>query len=148
MEDLAMLPMLRHRTSLPGFVYDVLGKDVFSDFFDDRTGISTPAVNIKEDKDDFKVEVAAPGLNKKDFKINLENNVLTVSCDMEENREEKDERYMRREFCYSSFCRSFALPDSVDSEKIKAEHKDGILSIVIPKREEAKVKPARLINIE
>jgi HSP20 family protein len=143
-----MLPMLRHRNSLPAIVNDFFGRDLLSDFFDDYTGISTPAINIKEGKDDFQVEVAAPGLNKKDFTLNLENNVLTISCNKEENREEKDEHYMRREFSYSSFTRSFTLPNTVDPEKIKASHKDGILSIDIPKREEARVKPARKIMVE
>jgi HSP20 family protein len=144
-----MLPTIRHRNSLPSIVNDFFGRDVFTDFMDDWTGISTPAVNIVESKDDFRVDVAAPGLRKEDFKINLENNTLTISSEREETRgDNNDDHYMRREFSYSKFSRSFSLPNSVDTNHIKASHKDGVLHISIPKKEEAKVKPAREIAIE
>jgi HSP20 family protein len=106
-----------------------------------------PAVNIVEGKEDFRIEVAAPGLEKNDFKIDLDNNVLTIISEKEMKSEEKDDQYMRREFSYSSFSRSFALPDSVNEEKISAKHKDGVLTIHIPKKEEAKVKPVKEIKI-
>jgi HSP20 family protein len=106
-----------------------------------------PAVNITEGKEDYKIEVAAPGLGKEDFKISLDNNVLNISSEKEVKNESKDENVLRREFSYSSFSRSFSLPDSVNGDKIKANHNDGILSIVIPKRDEAKVKPVRDIKI-
>ena len=109
--------------------------------------ISTPAVNIVETKDEFKIEVAAPGLNKDDFKINLENNELTISANKEIKNEEKNESYTRREFGYSSFTRSFTLPETIQGEKISAGHKDGILTIHVPKKEEAKPKPAREIAV-
>ncbi len=143
-----MLPIIRHRSTLPSIVNDFFGRDVFSDFMNDWTGISTPAVNIIEGKDDFRVDVAAPGLKKEDFKINLENNTLTISSEKEDSAEEKDGQFMRREFSYSKFCRSFSLPNSVDTNHIKASHKDGVLQITIPKKEEAKIKPAREIAIE
>jgi len=108
---------------------------------------SLPAVNIVESKEDYRIEVAAPGLNKDDFKINLENNVLTVSSEKEDKHEENDEKVMRREFSYSSFSRSFTLPQTVNSEKIKASHKDGILQVIIPKKDEAREKPSREIKI-
>jgi HSP20 family protein len=106
-----------------------------------------PAVNIIESKDDFRIEVAAPGLDKADFRINIENHVLTISAEKEEKQEAKEEHFMRREFNYSTFSRSFTLPDSMDTEKINAKHKDGVLNVIIPKKEEAKEKPARTINI-
>jgi HSP20 family protein len=142
-----MLPILRTRTMMPSFVDDFFGKDFLTNFFEPQTGISMPAVNIVEGKEDFRIEVAAPGLEKDDFKINIENNVLSISSEKEEKKEENDEQCMRREFSYSSFRRTFTLPQTVDSEKIKASHKNGILSINIPKREEAKQKPARQIKI-
>jgi HSP20 family protein len=107
-----------------------------------------PSVNIIEGKEDFRIEVAAPGLEKGDFKINLDNNVLTISSEKQDNREEKEERYMRREFSYTSFRRSFSLPQSVEGDKIAAAHNNGVLTISIPKREEAKVKPAKQIEIQ
>lgn len=142
-----MLPMLRKGTAFPGMVDEFFGRDFLSNFFDTQTGISTPSVNIIEGKEDFKIEVAAPGLEKKDFKIDLSNNVLTISSEKEVKNEETDDKYMRREFRYSSFQRSFALPNTVDAEKINASYKDGVLNIQIPKKEEAKEKPARTIKI-
>ncbi|MDD5507156.1 MAG: Hsp20/alpha crystallin family protein [Bacteroidales bacterium] len=142
-----MLPVIRRKSFVPGFVDGFFGKDFLSDFFDDRTGISMPAVNILETKDDFKLEIAAPGLTKKDYKIQVENNVLTISSEKEEKQEEKDSRFMRREFSYSSFTRSFTLPMTVAADKITASHSEGILTINIPKKEEAKEKPAREIKI-
>lgn len=142
-----MLPMLRRRTAFPGMVDEFFGKDFLSNFLDTQTGISMPSVNIVEGKDDFRIEVAAPGLEKKDFKINLENNVLTISSEKEMKEEKADDKYMRREFSYSSFQRSFSLPNTVDAEKINANYKDGVLNLVIPKKEEAKEKPARSIKI-
>lgn len=142
-----MLPMLRKQFYLPNFADDFFGKDIVSSFLDNQSGFSLPAVNIAETKDNFRIEVAAPGLNKEDFKIDLHNNVLSISSEKQESKEEKNEKVMRREFSYTSFKRSFGLPDMVEQDKIKASHLNGVLSIEIPKREEAKEKPARQINI-
>jgi HSP20 family protein len=128
-------------------VEEFLNGDLFPKFFDLENRYSIPAVNIIEGKDEFRIEVAAPGLNKEDFRIQLDNNVMTVSSEKEEKSEQNEEKVMRREFNYCSFRRSFSLPETVNTEKIKANHKDGILQIVIPKREEAKEKPAREIKI-
>ncbi len=115
--------------------------------FANQTGISMPAVNVIETGNDFRIEFAAPGLEKNDFKIDLDGRVLTISSEKEYKNEEKDERVMRREFSYTSFSRAFSLPESIDAEKIKANHKNGVLSIAIPKREEAKQKPPKQISI-
>ena len=124
------------------------GRDLMQNLFEDQPGISMPALNVVENNDNFRIEVAAPGLEKKDFKIDLENNVLTFPSEKEERSESKEEgNYMRREFSYSSLWRSFSLLNSVDAEKISANHKDGILSITIPKKEEAKQKPPKQISI-
>ncbi|MGE4287458.1 MAG: Hsp20/alpha crystallin family protein [Salinivirgaceae bacterium] len=112
------------------------------------TNTTLPSVNIKETNDDFEVEVAAPGFSKTDFKIELNHDVLTVSSDKEVTNETKDgQQFTRREFSYQSFSRSFTLPNSADSDKIKALYDNGILKIVIPKKEEAKPRPARQIAI-
>jgi HSP20 family protein len=131
---------------------------LFDDFFNTELGnwrhnnfsstnTTLPAVNIKEDGEGFTVEMAAPGMEKSDFKINLDNNVLTISSAKQEEKKEEQEKYTRREFAYYSFQRSFTLPESANSEKIEAKYENGVLSVSIPKKEEAKTQPARQIEI-
>ena len=143
-----MLPMLRkNRASFPSMIDEFLGRDLLDSVFANETGISTPAVNVVETGEDFRIEVAAPGLEKKDFNIDLDGRMLTISSEKEFNKEEKEERFMRREFGYTRFSRSFSLPELVDVDKIKASHKNGILTISIPKMEQAKQKPPKQIAI-
>ena len=113
------------------------------------TGTTIPAVNIKETANAFEVEMAAPGMTKKDFKIELDSNVLTITSEKNMEQEQKDgERYSRKEFAYQSFQRTFTLPkEVVDDDKIEARYENGVLYLVIPKKEEAKQKPARMIQI-
>lgn len=147
MEDKTMIPMIRRKSMLPNLSEGLFGDDMFARFFDTPANTTMPAVNIKEGKEDFTIEVAAPGFDKKDFKIDLNNNVLEISSEKEVKNEENSEKIMRCEFQYASFKRYFTLPDSVQSDKIKATYKDGILDVVIPKKDEAKVKPVRQISI-
>lgn len=112
-----------------------------------NTGMTLPKVNIKETADAFIVEMAVPGLKKSDFHIEIENLVLSISSETAQENEQKEENYTRREFGYSSFKRTFTLPDSVNDEHINASYNQGILTIHLPKKEEAKQKPARSINI-
>jgi HSP20 family protein len=106
-------------------------------------------VNVKENQDEFLIEVAAPGMSKEDFKIEVNNNVLTISAETKKEEKSEDEGYTRREFHYSSFCRSFAIPkNEVDESKVKAVYKDGLLTITLQKREEVKPKPSRVIEIK
>ena len=142
-----MLPSLKTSNAWPSLVEEFFNNDVFPRFFESESRRSLPAVNIVESKDDYRIELAAPGLNKEDFKINLDNRVLTVSSEKEEKQESDGDKVMRKEFSYYSFSRSFTLPETVNAEKITANHKDGILHIMIPKRDEAKVKPSRDIKI-
>lgn len=142
-----MLPTRELNSMFPSFVDEFFGRDLLSNFFETRTGVTTPAVNIIEGKDDFRIEVAAPGLDKKDFKIDIDNNILSISAEKENTVKEEEDNYVRREFGYTSFKRTFTLPDSVNAEKIKATHKEGILQITIPKKEEARVKPPKKIEI-
>lgn len=142
-----MIPMLRNNRFLPSFTDDFFGKDFMADFFDSSANKTIPEVNVLENADSFKIEVAAPGLAKNDFKIEVNNNVLTISSEKEAKQEDEGDKFIRREFSYSSFQRSFSLPESVNQEKIKANHKDGILIVEIPKRDEAKEKPRREIKI-
>lgn len=108
-----------------------------------------PAVNIKESHIDFVIQLAAPGKNKEDFNIEIDHNVLTISSNEKTEKEDMDNggKYTRREFSYTSFRRAFTLPDTVNSENINATYENGILSVVLPKREEALPKPKRLIEI-
>jgi HSP20 family protein len=113
-------------------------------------GTSLPAVNVSETNDDFKIEVAAPGMKRDDFKVELDNNVLTITSERENNQDQKDDsgNYVRREFSYMSFQRSFALPENkVHGDKISAKYVDGILHVTVPKKEEAKVKPPKQIAV-
>lgn len=107
-----------------------------------------PAVNIKENEDNFIVQVAAPGKEKEDFKIELDNEVLSISSEDKQESKEENEKFTRREFCYSSFRRVFQLPETVNNDEIKANYDKGILNIILPKREEAKVQPKRMIEIQ
>jgi len=114
-----------------------------------NSGTTLPAVNIRETNENFEVEMAAPGMNKQDFNILLEGNTLTITSEKSDEQEEKDgEKFSRREFRYQSFQRRFTLPkDVVDVEQINAKYENGILKLSIPKKEEAKQKPPRMINI-
>ncbi len=141
----------RNRTSLPSlssWVDDLfetgLGTGFLSNF---NTGMTLPAVNIKENKDEYFLEIAVPGMKKSDFNIDVDNKILSISSEKQEQHEEKEENYTRREFGYSSFKRTFTLPDTVESDNIKAQYKEGILTVHLPKREEAKEKPAKRISV-
>jgi HSP20 family protein len=112
------------------------------------TNTTLPSVNIKEDVNGFEVEMAAPGFEKKDFKIDLNNNLLTISSEKKiENETKEGQQFTRKEYSYQSFSRSFTLPNTVDSEKISAKYENGILKVAIPKKEEAKPKPVKQIKI-
>jgi len=128
----------RNNTLLPGF-NDVF-ESIFNDtFFSDRMVTRVPAVNISETENNYHVELAVPGLKKDHFKLNLEQNVLTISVEQNNEQQDNQKNYSKREFSYSSFVRSFTLPESADDNNINATYTDGILSIDIAKREEAKV---------
>jgi HSP20 family protein len=114
------------------------------------SGATLPAVNVGETNDAFNIEVAAPGLKRGDFHVELDNNLLTISAHREEKNSEQNAEsgFSRREFSYQSFQRSFALPENkIEGEKISAKYTDGILYITVPKKEEAKVKPPKQISI-
>lgn len=115
-------------------------------FSKDQTTL--PSVNIKEDEDSFTLEMAAPGMKKDDFQIELDNDQLTIKSERQAEEEEKEERYTRKEFSYESFQRTFNLNNQViNQSEIKAEYTDGVLRLTLPKREEAKKQPSRLIEI-
>jgi HSP20 family protein len=108
---------------------------------------SFPAVNVIEIEDAFNIELAAPGLKKEDFKVNVHENTLTISTEKKEEKTENVGKYTRKEFNFSTFKRSFALPKNVDGEKIVAIYNDGVLGLELPKKEQEKPKEPRLIEI-
>lgn len=143
--------------TLPSLIENFFGRDM-DEFFSQRAMQNVPAVNVVEHADGFRIEVAAPGLKKDDFKLNLNHNNLTISAYREDKQEQpanqsdqggqtNGEKYARREFSYTSFQRTFMLPGSADADQIQANYEDGVLKINIPKREEARVKPPRQIEI-
>lgn len=110
--------------------------------------MNVPAVNITETKDAFKVTLAAPGLKKDDFKIDIDGNMLTISSEKEENKEEKEGRFTRKEYNYSSFSRTFTLPDEVNKESVNATYVDGILTISLPCVEGIKKPTVKQITVK
>ena len=112
-----------------------------------KSNTTTPAINIMENENDFIIELAVPGMKKDDFNIDIEKNLLTISAEKRTENENKDTTYTRKEFGYLAFERSFTLPETVDGDKINAKYTDGVLGITIPKKEEAKPKPPKKIQI-
>lgn len=138
--------------SIPSLFDDFLTRDWLDSSLANwrESGATLPAVNVMESNEDFRIEVAAPGMKRNDFKVELDNNVLTITSQREDTSGEKDSdgKYTRREFSYQSFQRSFALPENkVQGDKISARYVDGILHVTVPKSENAKVKPAKQIAI-
>ena len=114
-------------------------ESVFNDsFLSDRMVSRVPAVNICETQDHYMIEMAAPGLQKEDFNIKLDRNLLTVSVEQKNEHSEQNKQYNKREFSYSSFVRSFALPDTADDAQIEAHYNNGMLNIHVAKKDEAK----------
>jgi HSP20 family protein len=137
--------------SLPSLLEDLFNRDwVDSTSPNGSYSATLPAVNVRETNEDYIIDVAAPGMKREEFKVELDNNMLTISSHREEKQEETDENmnYSRREFNYQSFQRSFTLPENkVEGEKIAARYSDGILHITVPKKDEAKIKPVKKITI-
>ena len=100
--------------------------------------MTMPSVNITENANHYNVSLAAPGLKKDDFKIDVDGNMLTISSEKEKKKEEKDERVTRKEYSYSSFSRSFTLPEDVKQDAIDAKYEDGVLNIRLPRKENGK----------
>jgi HSP20 family protein len=141
-----MLPMITRRSYKP-FLWSNLFDDDFFPVVSQRS-TSIPAVNIKEDEKRFVLDLAVPGIDKKDLKIEIHEDVLTISSENNKEKEETHDGFKRREFSYSSFCRSFYLPENVNKDKIGANYKDGILSVELPKEEEEeKAKLSREVKV-
>jgi HSP20 family protein len=140
-----MLPMITRRGYKP-FLWSGLFDDDFFPVLSQRNN-TMPAVNIKEDDKRFVIDLAVPGIDKKDLRLEIHEDVITISSENKNENETNQDGYKRREFSYSSFCRSFYLPDNVNKEKISANYKDGILAVELPKVDEEKSKISREVKI-
>ena len=146
-----MLPTIIRRSNYaaPSIFEEFFNNNFPPRFFDGdnwSTNSKVPAVNVEEDEKEYRIEVAAPGLEKEDLKVSVNDGVLTISSEKKVEKEDKKDSYIRREFGYTSFCRSFTLTDEVDPDKISAKHKNGVLHVNIPKTE-TKVIPSKDIKI-
>ena len=134
--------------TLSNLLHEILGEEgttTLSSNFNE--GLTMPKVNIMENEDSFIVNMAVPGFKKEDFEVSVENEELSISAEIDSEEKEDKDNFSRREFGYASFRRTFILPETVEGEKIKASYKDGILHVALPKKEEAKPKPARTIKV-
>ena len=148
---------IRKTGGLPSLLRDLfspaslLGRDIFDfdpELAPSRLGINLPSVNIAETPNSFTLELAAPGLQRSDFNIEVENRMLTVSAEKEAEKKDEAEAYSCKEYSFNSFSRSFTLPENVREGDIEARYENGILKVVIPKLKETPVKPVKKINIE
>lgn len=140
----------RNGNFFPSVVSDLFDTDLFSPEllnFEGSLPSRIPSVNITEGDKNFKIELAAPGFEKKDFKIETDNGMLTISSEKEKEDKEESENYKRREFSYSSFRRSFQLPENSLQDKIEAKYENGVLKLTLPKKEVTVSKPKKEIKI-
>jgi len=140
-----MLPTITRRSFRPFYMPDFFDNEFFP-VLTNRTS-SMPAVNIKEDDKNYILDLAVPGIEKKDLKIDINEDVLSISSETKNESEESRDGYKRKEFSYSQFCRSFYIPENVNREKIEANYKDGVLSVALPKQEDDKNKISRKVEI-
>jgi len=149
-----MTTLATKKSLLPSWTSDLFNSDSFLSprFFDfDGKGsdlaLRLPAVNIHENEKEFKIEMAAPGLERKDFKVEVKDGMLCISSEKEAKIKEEKKNYTRREYSYNSFSRSFTLPDNSLPEKISAKYENGVLNITLPKKEVTVSKPAKEIKV-
>lgn len=137
-----------NRNYVPAYWDDFFNDRFYKQFNSSACQIHTPAVNVMEDEKGYRIEVAAPGVKKADFNLELENDVLTISTEKKEDKKDQQPTYLRREFNFQSFKRSFELPESIDQEGIQASHEAGILKLHLPKREEVVQKVTKQIEVK
>lgn len=135
----------RNEVLFPSLLNEILKPDWFGGIENHKNHV--PAVNIKENEKDFELELAVPGRNKEDFKIEVNENVLTISSEAKVKVDTEKENYTRKEFTYTAFKRAFTLPETIDEDNIKATYVNGILKFTLPKKEESLPKPKRVIGL-
>lgn len=145
---------LRKNGGLPSLLSDLVGPslidkvfDLDSDFFPARLGINVPTANITETPKEFKLELAAPGLERSDFDVVVDNHMLKISAEKEEDKKETEGDYSRREYSFNSFSRSFALPENIKEGDIDARYENGVLKVSIPKVKQTSVKASRKVPV-
>jgi len=141
-----MLPIVRSNW-MPSIFDDLMTSGLWNDGYESVSSIN-PKVNIIENDKEYRIELAAPGLSKEDMKIDLNDNLLTLSSEKQDVKEESNDEYWKREFGYSSFKRSFTIPETVNTDTITAEYRNGILDVHIPKKPEAVQKAPKQISIK
>lgn len=131
------------------FFDDFFGRNIMSDFFNNNVKTTLPTANIVENEKDFQVELAVPGYDKKDFSIQLNENVLTIKGETKSEKEDtkSNKQYTRKEHYYASFERHFTLPDTVKVESIEASYENGLLKITLPKKDEKEIEATKLIEV-
>jgi HSP20 family protein len=149
----SLIKRKRNQLMRPSLLFDNPIDRIFRSNFDwwdgDTLEMTVPAINIQEDKKDYRIELAAPGLNKDDFQIDVEGNMMTISCEKEtETKEPKNDNYTRREYNYSTFTRSFTLPDNADTDKVSAKYADGVLNLTVPKKEGAQLEKGHKVKVQ
>jgi HSP20 family protein len=146
-EDIKMLAKINRRF-VPAYWDDFFNDTFFTNGHHYGSGGSSPAVNVAEDEKEYRIEVALPGLSRKDVRIDLENDVLTISSEQKEKKADHKSNYVRQEFRHAAFNRSFELPETVDQNNIEAKHEAGVLTIQLPKKEEVLQKAPKQIEIK
>ncbi|MFZ6013857.1 MAG: Hsp20/alpha crystallin family protein [Bacteroidota bacterium] len=147
--------MVRKNGGFPSLFSDLFGTSLVNrDFFDfdggfltSRLGINVPTANITETSKEYELELAAPGLERKDFNVEVDHHTLTISAEKEEEKNEKNGGYSRKEYSFNSFSRSFTLPENVKEGNINAKYENGVLKVSIPKAKETQVKPAHKVTV-
>lgn len=147
-----VIPKRRSERILPSLMGDFFNNDRFlldfsGDFFNSNFLEVIPEANVVENNKEYQIELAAPGLDRKDFKVEVDNDVLSISAEKEEEIKKEDKNYRSREFSYGSFCRSFMLPQNLITDKIDAKYENGILKLVLPKMEVTVQKPLKKIKV-
>jgi HSP20 family protein len=143
------MSLIRRFNDLPTHLDRTVGRDSGDLFgWNAYVGSTVPAANIVESNDNFEIQLAAPGYNKEDFKIQLQQNLLKISSDKDEKEQKENLKYTKREFDFGNWERVFTLPSTVMHENIEAHYENGILNLLIPKKEEARIKPPKNIEIK
>ncbi len=138
-----MVPSKKVQSWLPSIINDFLGNEWVA-----KMTSGSPAINIIENEKEYRVEVAAPGISKDDFTVNVDNDNLVISMEKKTQNEEKDEKYLRRDFSYSQFRQTMVLPENIDKENISARQEHGVLTVSIPKKEAPETPPAKKIEVK
>lgn len=145
--------LVKKNGALPSLLSDFLGsslidRDSFDlDVFPSRLGINVPTANVTETEKEYRIELAAPGLERKDFNVEVENHILKISAEKEEAKEENDGEYSRREYSFHSFSRSFTLPENVKERNIDAKYENGVLKLSIPKAKEMPLTTTHKVTV-